>query len=209
MKLLESLFRIESASIFRADSSDDNFLNWDLDPIQTPTLREGDGFFLLKSLIIQTKGNQEFCYIDLSMPERISDFVYLSNGETVARCYHHELTGAEIVPSIAVEGFGNYELFYSKIDPAVGINVLRAGLASAVNKAALAEDLGYILRDEQRAEEAIEAFSIAIQSGPSSYFMFIERARLFESLGRQPEAEADWKSLEQMTSKEIARGWRS
>jgi tetratricopeptide (TPR) repeat protein len=208
MKLEKSLFNVEAASIFRADSSDDNFLNWDLEPIQTPTLRESDGFFLLKGLIIRVQGKQEFCFIDLVMPERISDFVYLLDGKTVRRCYHHELAGAQIVPAIAVEGFGNYELFYSKIDPAVGINVLRAGLASAVNKTALAEDLGYILRDEKQAEEAIAAFSIAIQSGPSSYFMFIERARLFESLGRQPEAEADWKSLEQMTSKEIALGWR-
>lgn len=209
MKIEKSLFGVESVSIYRADSSDDDFLNWDLEPIQTPTLRENDGFFLLKSLIIRTKGQHETCFIDLVMPERISDFIYLSDGKTIKQCYRHELKGAEVVPSVAVEGSGVYELFYSKIDPAAGINVLRAGLDLAVNKAAIAEDLGYIFRDENRAEEAIEAFSIAIQSGPSSYFMFIERARLLESLGRQPEAETDWKSLEQMTSKEIARGWRS
>jgi tetratricopeptide (TPR) repeat protein len=208
MKLRESLFGAESSSIYRVDSSDANFLNWNLEPIQTPTLRDHDGFFILKGLLVRTSVEPEPCYIDLSMPERISDYVYVSDGKTIRQCYRHELTSSEVVSTIAVEGFGVYELFYSKINPEAGIKVLREGLALALDKTAIAEDLGYILRDEKRIEEAIEAFSIAIRSGPSSYFVFIERARLFESLGRQPEADADWKSLEQMTSKELVRQWR-
>ena len=34
-----------------------------------------------------------------------------------------------------------------------------------MNKNAVAEDLGYILRDEERIEEAIEAFKISEKNG--------------------------------------------
>lgn len=53
----------------------------------------------------------------------------------------------------------------------------------AKNKAPIAQDLGYICRDEGRVREAIEAFSIAIKTGPSSEFIFLERADLLEKAG--------------------------
>ncbi len=196
MKLNETLLNFDCTSIYCVDSSDDDFLNWSIQPVNTPTLCESDGFFLLKGFVIREAKRVEPCFLDLVMPERISDFVYVREGPSVTRCYHHELTGANVVPAVAVEGFGNYELFYSKIDPEVGIDVLRKGLALAGNKSVIAEDLGYILRDENRPEEAIEAFTGAIQNGPSTEFIFIERARLLDATGRNAEAEADWIALE-------------
>ncbi len=96
-----------------------------------------------------------------------------------------------MIPAVAIESFGVYELFYSHIDPEVGLTVLRTGLQAAESKAPIAEDLGYILRDEGRKEEAIEAFSIAIEEGPSCEYIPMERAALYEAIGDHANAERD------------------
>ena len=207
MKLGQSLVG-PCAAIFRVDSAGDEFQNWNLEPISTSTLRESDGFFLVRGCIIRDVIETESCFIDLCMPERVSSYVYVVAETGVTRSYHYELNGAEVVSAVAVESFGDYELFYSRKQPNVGINVLRKGLAAAVNKAAIANDLGYLLRDENRFNESIEAFSITIQAGPPSEFTLIERAKLLDAVGKRTEAEADWKTLEGILGKEAADSWR-
>ena len=74
----------------------------------------------------------------------------------------------DVVPALACEGYGNYELYYSSSNPQIGIEVLRKGIHSAIDKSAPAEDLGYICRDEGQIKEAIEAFTIALNEDPSN-----------------------------------------
>src|SRR5258708_19541219 len=86
---------------------------------------------------------------------------------------------------VKISGVGVYELFYSKKRPEVGIEVLQGGLRSSAKKAAIAEDLGYILRDERRFQEAAEAFEIAVEEGPSSYFIYGELAGCYGETGNK------------------------
>lgn len=55
----------------------------------------------------------------------------------------------------------------------------------STNKNVVAEDLGYILRDEGRVEEAIEAFKISEENGPSSEYSYWELAGLYDQLGEE------------------------
>jgi tetratricopeptide (TPR) repeat protein len=65
------------------------------------------------------------------------------------------------------------------------------GLASYLGPGPIAEDLGYIYRDEGRDEEAIEAFILAIDEGPSFHFIYWERADLLDRVGEHARAKAD------------------
>ena len=105
-----------------------------------------------------------------------------SNGQTKVESIYEQVKS--IIPSIASECFGDYELYYSKENSQIGIDILKSGLTIATNKNVVAEDLGYILRDEGRIEEAIEAFKISEENGPSSEYTFWELAGLYEELGQ-------------------------
>ena len=117
-------------------------------------------------------------------PERIAEIVIKqgSNGQTKVESIYDQVKS--IIPSIASECFGDYELYYSKENSQIGIDILKSGLTIATNKNVVAEDLGYILRDEGRIEEAIEAFKISEENGPSSEYTFWELAGLYEQLGQ-------------------------
>src|SRR5438093_9550822 len=74
-------------------------------------------------------------------------------------------------------------MYYSRKRPEVGIDILRRGLAIARRKHYIAEDLGYIFRDERRFAEAAEMFRISVEEGPSSYFIYGELAGAYAELG--------------------------
>jgi tetratricopeptide (TPR) repeat protein len=97
-----------------------------------------------------------------------------------------------IIPAVASECSGNYELFYAKKNPQIGIDILKEGLNKSANKNVISEDLGYILRDEGRTEEAIEAFKISEEFGPSSEYTFWELSELYGEIG-QMEKQIEYK----------------
>lgn len=132
------------------------------------------------------------CYIDMNMPERLSDYAYFIHRGSIERRYVHESEG-KIIPAVAIESYGVYEQYFGncRSDPEVGLEILRRGLAVAKRKAPIAQDMGYILCDERRVQEAIEAFTIAIDEGPSSYFIFLERAALYDQLQDYAKSRAD------------------
>jgi uncharacterized protein HemY len=143
-----------------------------------------DGFFIIKAKNILPDGTMRECYIDVSLPERISDYAYhVCEGSLEAR-YRHEFDG-ETICAVPISSFAVYELFYSRTQPDVGIEVLKRGLSSCQQKAAIAEDLGYILRDERRFQEGAEMFEAAAQEGPSSYFIYGELAACYEEIGNK------------------------
>jgi len=187
--LLDALISFQDVWIFRVDDTrKQNFRNWMVVPLlQQRVLENKDdpfltGFYLIRAFQIFPSGEVVNCYIDLSMPERISDYTYFCNGQSVTRKFPHECKG-EIISGVPIDSVGIYDLFYSRNKPEIGISVLRDGLIRAKRKGCIAEDLGYILRDEGRLKEAIEAFNISVTEGPSSEYIYHELAELYEQLG--------------------------
>jgi tetratricopeptide (TPR) repeat protein len=122
------------------------------------------------------------CYMDINLPERISDHAFFVEDGALRFGYHHEFPG-QVLPAAALDCSGVYDLFYAKQRPELGIDILKRGLAIAKRKRYIAEDLGYIFRDERRFREAAEMFKIAVEEGPSSYFIYGELAAAYAELG--------------------------
>jgi hypothetical protein len=183
MRLTDALLGNPQVRIFRVtDSESEDKGQWEVTPADAPILSEQDGFFIVKAMNILPDGQVTECYVDVSLPERISDYAYSVQGGSLKVGYHHEFSGA-IICAVPIASFGVYELFYSKAKPDIGIGILRNGLTAAAHKAAIAQDLGYILRDERRFQEAAEAFEVAAHEGPSSYFIYGEIADCYEEAG--------------------------
>lgn len=187
MQFSYALFEKNDVRIFRVGDSgefdSDNFMEWDVTPIETDILIEQDGFFILRAFQITGPNQKIDCFIDMTMPERIVDYAYFIKSGTVERKYLHECDG-DVICAVPIDGHGAYDVFYSRINPELGLSVLRRGLDFASRKAFIAEDIGYILRDEGRIEEAIQAFSISASEEPSSYFIYQELAGLYDHLGQ-------------------------
>lgn len=165
------------------EQDDDNELNWTVEPTDYELIPEEENYYFVKAYEV-SQNEKTDCYIGVMIPERIAEVVIKqnSNGQTeIESIYDQEKT---IIPAIASDCFGNYELFYSKENPQIGIEILKSGLTKATNKNVVAEDLGYILRDEGRIEEAIEAFKISEEKVPSSAYTFWELSRLYKQLGQ-------------------------
>ena len=212
MKLRELLFADDEIKTFQVDENNDldsaEFSDWFLQPLESAETLSAeafeseylDGYFIVKAIWVKENGELENCYLTVAMPERISEEVFIKLNDKIVRKWIYEV--GEVVPAVAIEGFGNYELFYSKMNPEIGIKVLREGLKAAKNKAPVAEDLAYILRDEGRIPEAIEAFTMVIDEGdkrngiPNQY-TFEERAGLFEKIGNFEKAAEDLKRSKQ------------
>lgn len=189
MKFIEAIERYPKITIFEiGDHDNDDKSQWDLVPIKNEILLEPAWepeklpFYLLKAKQILPDGSVLDCHMDMSLPERISDYIYFVQEEKVAFGYVHSFPGDKIC-MVPIDCSGDYQLFYSKLKPEIGIEVLRQGLAIASRKHYIAEDLGYILRDEKRYEEAIEAFLISASEGPSSYYVYHELADAYCLLG--------------------------
>ena len=157
---LSDIYKDRITKIFIVtEQDDDNELNWTIGETDFELIPEEENYYFVKGFEVSEKGKTD-CYIGIMTPERIAEIVIKQdpNGQTkVESIYNQKKT---IIPSIASECFGDYELFYSKENPQIGIDILKSGLTIAINKNVVAEDLGYILRDEGRIEEAVEAFKI-------------------------------------------------
>ncbi len=157
---------------------------WELEPLEMELLSDTncDGLHVLKAFNVQPDGTILDCYMDVNLPERISDYAFFIHGDSLRFGYHHEFPG-QIVPAVAIDCFGLYEQFYCRWAPEIGINVLKQGLAIAKRKRCIAQDLGYIFRDERRFQEAAQMFKLAVDEGPSSYFIYGELAEAYAKLG--------------------------
>jgi tetratricopeptide (TPR) repeat protein len=185
MRLQEAIETHPDVRIFQVENSDsDQKGGWEVQIADAPVLSQENGIFILKAKNILPDGTIRDCYIDVSMPERVSDHAYQIRDGVLEARYHHEFEG-EIICGVPISSFGVYELFHSKNQPEIGIEVLKGGIDRSPKKAAIAEDLGYILRDEGRFPEAAEAFEIAAQEGPSSYFIYGELAVCYDETGNE------------------------
>jgi len=168
------------------NQEDENQLNWSIKPTELESLPNNENLYLVKAFeFLKHKTIQ--CYLIIATPERIVETAIVPTPEgnpSVKSIYEIE---NKIIPAIASECYGNYELYYAKENPQVGIDILKDGIGHAINKNIVAEDLGYILRDEGRVLEAIEAFKISEENEPSSEFIYLELSVLFERLGNAKE----------------------
>jgi tetratricopeptide (TPR) repeat protein len=181
---VKDIFSDTNTKIFKVtNNEDDNELLWTIEPTNLQLIPNDSEFYFVKA--IQTLPNSTIdCFINITTPERIADFVVKldSNGQTVIENFYEQVNS--VIPTIASDCFGDYELYYSKENPQIGIDILKCGLTKATNKNIVAEDLGYILSDEGRIEEAIEAFKISEENEPSSEYTYWELAGLYEQLGQ-------------------------
>lgn len=181
---LKDIFSDNKTRIFVVTNQDDeDELNWTIEPTNFDLLPEEENIYYVKAYQVSTDSTSD-CFVGIMTPERIAETVVKrkQNGQIVAESIYDQ--EQETIPAVASDCYGDYELFYAKGNPQIGIDVLKEGLAKAVNKNVVAEDLGYILRDEERIEEAIEAFKISEQFGPSSEYTFLELSRLYKRLGQ-------------------------
>jgi len=196
MKLTNALAEQRSAKMFRIVDSEDldleDFPEWTVAPVAGEVLEEENGFFVVRAVQVLESGEEIDCFIDLTMPERIPDHAYFVRSGAVERESFHECRG-EVICAVPIDGFGQYDLFYSRTKPESGISVLRRGLEHATRTTFIAEDLGYILRDEERLNEAIEAFRLSASGEPSSSFIFLELADLYDQVG-QPELAEEFRA---------------
>ncbi|WP_322548941.1 hypothetical protein [Flavobacterium psychraquaticum] len=181
---LKDIYKERNTNVFIVtEQDDDNELNWTIEATDFELIPEEENYYFVKAFEI-SENEKTDCYIGIMTPERIAEIVIKqgSNGQTKVESIYDQVKS--IIPSIASECFGDYELYYSKENSQIGIDILKSGLTLATNKNVVAEDLGYILRDEGRIEEAIEAFKISEENGPSSEYTFWELAGLYEELGQ-------------------------
>jgi len=182
--ILKDIFSDLTTKIFKVTNDDnENELLWTIKPTNFQLIPEGEGHYFVKA--VQTLPSSTIdCFINIVTPERIADFVIKldSTGKAILENYYEQENS--VISTVASDCFGDYELFYSKENPQIGIDILKNGLEIAKNKNIVAEDLGYILRDENRIQEAIDAFLISEQFGPSSEYTFYELGQLFETLGQ-------------------------
>jgi len=188
-KLAQAVRQHPATSIFRVvpwEAGDEG--EWSYEPVEGEVLREeGRGLYIIKAMNVLRDGQVRPCHMDVMLPERVSDHAYFLLESPVRKRYCHQFAG-EIIPTVAIDCPGVYELFYSRTRPELGIEVLRRGLELSPRKGPIAEDLGYILRDEGRLQEAAEAFRVAAAEGPTSYFIYGELAALYERLGDDAQA---------------------
>lgn len=182
MKLKDIFSDIKTKVFVVTDQNDENELNWTIEPTNFHLLPEEENYYFVKAKQVSTNKTTD-CFIGIMTPERIAEIIIKRNiirQTKVESIYDQKQT---IIPAVASECYGNYELFYAKENPQIGIDILKDGLTKSTNKNVVSEDLGYILRDEKRTEEAIEAFKISEEFGPSSEFTFWELSELYAEIG--------------------------
>ncbi len=193
-KFIDAIASNPGIRFFRVvDSDTDHPGDWELEPLQTDLLSDADsdGLHVMKALNVLPDGMIRECYMDMNLPERISDYAFFVETRSLRYGYHHEFPG-QIMPALALDCFGVYEMFYSRTRPEIGIDILRRGLSIATRKRWIAQDLAYIFRDERRFADAAEMFKIVVEEEPCSaeelsqsylYFIYGELASAYAEIG--------------------------
>jgi len=185
MKVRDLFDKRLSAKIYNVtDEDNDDVLKWKIEPTDLELIPDEEGHYIV--IAKQTlKDRTVDCYIDLITPERIPENVIKldTKGKVIVESIYD--LGNTVIPAVASDCFGIYELYYSKENPQIGIDILKAGLVKSDLKTVIAEDLGYIYRDENRIDEAIDSFLISEKTNPSSEYIYQELAQLYGQLGNK------------------------
>jgi tetratricopeptide (TPR) repeat protein len=207
MKLTDAMFK-EPWRAYQVvedvvDDGPDNFKDWEVKPLSGPTLASEDvegelqGLFIIAAQLVTAEAVPQPCYLDLVLPERIAEHHFRHDAGSVSKGRGRRLLNGTVIPSIGIEKFGNYTLFLAKENPSAGIDVLNNGMPNARHRDYLAYDLAFLLRDQKRYEEAIDAFSIVLEEGHPAeisailHTLYKERGQLHAAIGQLERAEAD------------------
>ena len=214
MKLANALFVDPEALIFQVhlddDWHDDNCLDWNVEEIKAPILaaeyaRDAvlDGEFILKAQMISASQPHEICYLGITMPEGILNNTYTREGTQIVKERRNRWPGKEAIPLVAIDKYIDYEVYYSKIDPEVGLRVLRNAFSIAKTSWAIAHAMARILTYEKRYQEAVGMLDIVLSESPPNlhYTEYIGRSRLLRLIGDIEGAERDRKEAELILKK--------
>jgi tetratricopeptide (TPR) repeat protein len=203
MRAAEALFKLPcSAYSVRINGDEGDLSAYELEPLLGATLAAAyvpnrilQGYFIIAAKLIAVSGPVEDCYLDVTLPERISEHHFRLQDGRIIRQRGRRVAAGTIIPAIAIEAVGPYSLYVAKESFEAGIHVLETGLREARDKGPVALDLAYLLRDAGQTKEAVQAFTTAIQyssaDGPTLAYYYRERASLFEKLGNKDKAEQD------------------
>jgi len=165
------------------NSEDENPLNWSLLSIDEKVIPK-EGHFLVRSKEI-LKDEERTCWMNVSTPEMISDYVFTidaKNSKIVLNNYHS--LSNKVVTNKVSNTFANYEFYYPKSKPIVGIEMLKREIENVTEKGLICEYLGYIFRDEKEIENALKWFLKSLEFGePSSEYIYGEIANLYDEKG--------------------------
>jgi tetratricopeptide (TPR) repeat protein len=209
MKLEKALFR-EPWQVYRVGEVDEweNWGQWDIQALPGLTLAEEnvagpfEGLFIVPALIVSSGEEPSPIYLDVTLPERIADHHYVKKGDHIERKQGRRAEHGTVIPAIGIEKLGVYKLYFAKENPAIGVDVLTRAIPEARRKQYPAYDLALLLRDQNRTEEAIEAFSIVLEGEtpteirPILHTLYRERAKLYELSGRPEKATEDKRRFE-------------
>lgn len=190
MKVKDIISNKPNLKLFNViNDNSDNPINWKIKPLEDSLITDSYSHCIVRAVMIDSDKKTKDCLINLSIPERITDFVIFNTSNKIEIKYIYELNDIDVVPIIASEIFGSYELYYSKNNPEIGIQVLKQGLENSINPSVIAEDLGYILRDEKRYIESINAFLISEENGVSSEYIYQEIRDLYLQIANKEKAD--------------------
>ncbi len=174
---IDKILTANTNKVFEVTADSDDINDWILKPLSyeksVPEL--DDTFLIVQAINPQDKTSNKY-FLDFSLPEIINDHVYIVKDNRLVQKDSYEIEG--VIPNVAFEGFGNYELYYSKDNPQVGIDILKEGLKTAKNKTFIYATLGYIYRDEDKKDKAIDAFTQALNLDSSLDFIKEELEQL-------------------------------
>jgi tetratricopeptide (TPR) repeat protein len=166
----------------------ENPIEWDIKPTTLKIIPKGEGHYLVKAYKIEKTGIYKSAYINVNTPERIVDFM-IYNLEKPQYSYAYDSLNTEVIPAIASDCFGSYEVYYSRYNPELSIEILKKGLEISKEKSVITEDLGNILIDENRHKEALNYFLISEKNRSSSEFIIEEIENIYRTLRNIEKAE--------------------
>ncbi|WP_207432427.1 tetratricopeptide repeat protein [Sabulibacter ruber] len=184
MKVRDLFSNADTKVFVVLDSEKEDELEWIIEPTTYELLPEEENIYFVKAKQVFSNRTAD-CFIGIMTPERLAETVIKKDidGKVVAESIDEQENS--VIPAVASDCFGVYTLFYAKENPQIGVDILKEGLDKATNRNVVAEDLGYILRDENREEEAIEAFKKSEEFGPSSEYVYLELSRLYKRIGQR------------------------
>lgn len=185
---IKKALRTTTCNIFKVAKFNEKATLWDLKSTNMELIPEDENLYVVRGLL-SLKGKIKECLIDITTPERISENLFFLNFFGQLIHIDNYSTEFNAIPKIASNCFGDYELYYFKDNPEIGIEILKKGLLNSLSNNVVSEDLGYILRDIDRTQDAIQAFKISEDRGPSSEFIYLELSQLYYKIGLKEKAE--------------------
>lgn len=101
LPFLEAVSAYPDTKFFRvAEPNPEYPAEWDLEPLETDLLSDtdSDGLHVMKALNLLPDESIREYYMDINLPERISDYAFVSENGSLRFGYHHEFPG-EILPA--------------------------------------------------------------------------------------------------------------